>query len=211
MTLAFEPEHNNVVADATAGRRLLDELRSARLRVVIDAANLSPARRRSGRRQRDDADRGVRAARRRARARPRQGRPRRRHDGGRRAAEGSTTTPVRAAPRRGRLRRAARLARPGRVRGARQHRLPHFVFLIASKALRSSKCMKSLASVLSISHVQPPASRVSTRGHPRRMLSGAVCRWSPDFVARSLSAVAGAAVRPTDALRMGAPARRVKR
>ena len=30
------------------------------------------------------------------------------------------------------------------------------------------------------------------------------------FLPRSLSAIAGAAVRPTDALRMGAPARRVK-
>jgi sugar phosphate isomerase/epimerase len=40
VTLAFEPEHNNVVDSAVAGRRLLDELRSPRLRVVIDAANL---------------------------------------------------------------------------------------------------------------------------------------------------------------------------
>jgi len=40
VTLAFEPEHNNVVDSAAAGRRLLDELRSPRLRVVIDAANL---------------------------------------------------------------------------------------------------------------------------------------------------------------------------
>ena len=38
--LAFEPEHDNVVADAAAGRRLLDELRSAHLKVVLDAANL---------------------------------------------------------------------------------------------------------------------------------------------------------------------------
>jgi sugar phosphate isomerase/epimerase len=40
VTLAFEPEHNNVVDSARAGRRLLDELRSPHLRVVIDAANL---------------------------------------------------------------------------------------------------------------------------------------------------------------------------
>ena len=40
VTLAFEPEHNNVVDSAAAGRRLLDELRSPHLRVVIDAANL---------------------------------------------------------------------------------------------------------------------------------------------------------------------------
>ena len=40
VVLAFEPEHNNVVDSAAAGRRLLDELRSPRLRVVIDAANL---------------------------------------------------------------------------------------------------------------------------------------------------------------------------
>jgi len=38
--LAFEPEYNNVVADATAARRLLDEMGSDSLRVVIDAANL---------------------------------------------------------------------------------------------------------------------------------------------------------------------------
>ena len=40
VTLAFEPEHNNVVSDALAGRRLLEELRSDHLKVVIDAANL---------------------------------------------------------------------------------------------------------------------------------------------------------------------------
>jgi sugar phosphate isomerase/epimerase len=40
VVLAFEPEHNNVVGDAAAGRRLLDELRSEHLRVVVDAANL---------------------------------------------------------------------------------------------------------------------------------------------------------------------------
>jgi sugar phosphate isomerase/epimerase len=40
VVLAFEPEHNNVVADAPAGRRLLDTLRSPHLKVVLDAANL---------------------------------------------------------------------------------------------------------------------------------------------------------------------------
>ena len=40
VVLAFEPEHNNVVSDAAAGRRLLDELRSEHLKVVLDAANL---------------------------------------------------------------------------------------------------------------------------------------------------------------------------
>jgi sugar phosphate isomerase/epimerase len=40
VTLAFEPEHNNVVDSAAAGRRLLDEVRSPQLKVVIDAANL---------------------------------------------------------------------------------------------------------------------------------------------------------------------------
>jgi sugar phosphate isomerase/epimerase len=40
VTLAFEPEHNNVVDSAVAGRRLLDEFHSPRLKVVIDAANL---------------------------------------------------------------------------------------------------------------------------------------------------------------------------
>jgi sugar phosphate isomerase/epimerase len=40
VVLAFEPEHDNVVSDARAGRRLLDELRSEHLKVVLDAANL---------------------------------------------------------------------------------------------------------------------------------------------------------------------------
>ncbi len=40
VTLAFEPERNNVVDSAAAGRRLLDEIRSPHLKVVMDAANL---------------------------------------------------------------------------------------------------------------------------------------------------------------------------
>lgn len=40
VTIAFEPEPGNVVDGATAGRRLLDEIGSAHLRVVLDAANL---------------------------------------------------------------------------------------------------------------------------------------------------------------------------
>jgi sugar phosphate isomerase/epimerase len=40
VTLAFEPEHNNVVGSAAAARRLLDEIGSPHLKVVIDAANL---------------------------------------------------------------------------------------------------------------------------------------------------------------------------
>jgi sugar phosphate isomerase/epimerase len=44
VTLGFEPEHNNIVNDAAAGRRLLDELGSPpHLKVVIDPANLFPA------------------------------------------------------------------------------------------------------------------------------------------------------------------------
>ena len=42
VTLGFEPEHNNVVNDATAGRRLISELASPNLKVVIDPANLFP-------------------------------------------------------------------------------------------------------------------------------------------------------------------------
>src|SRR5215204_5765988 len=49
VTLAFEPEVANVVDSAEKGRRLLDEMRSPRLKVVMDAANLfdagDPARR----------------------------------------------------------------------------------------------------------------------------------------------------------------------
>ena len=44
VTLAFEPEAANVVDSAEKGRRLLDELRSPRLKVVMDAANLFDAR-----------------------------------------------------------------------------------------------------------------------------------------------------------------------
>ena len=44
VTLAFEPEHNNVVDSAAAGRRLIDQLGSAHLKVVIDGANLFSGR-----------------------------------------------------------------------------------------------------------------------------------------------------------------------
>jgi sugar phosphate isomerase/epimerase len=40
ITLAFEPEVANVVDRAQKGRRLLDEIGSSRLKVVMDAANL---------------------------------------------------------------------------------------------------------------------------------------------------------------------------
>jgi sugar phosphate isomerase/epimerase len=40
LTLAFEPEVANVIDTAAKGRRLLDEVRSPRLKVVLDAANL---------------------------------------------------------------------------------------------------------------------------------------------------------------------------
>ena len=40
VTLAFEPETANVVDSAEKGRLLLDEMRSPRLKVVMDAANL---------------------------------------------------------------------------------------------------------------------------------------------------------------------------
>ena len=43
VTLAFEPEVNNVVDSAAKGRRLLDEMRSPRLKVVMDGANLFQA------------------------------------------------------------------------------------------------------------------------------------------------------------------------
>jgi sugar phosphate isomerase/epimerase len=43
VTLAFEPELANVINSAHKGRKLLDEFRSPRLKVVIDPANLFPA------------------------------------------------------------------------------------------------------------------------------------------------------------------------
>ena len=43
ITLAFEPETGNVVASAAKGRRLLNEMRSSRLKVIMDGANLFDA------------------------------------------------------------------------------------------------------------------------------------------------------------------------
>jgi sugar phosphate isomerase/epimerase len=40
VTLAFEPEVNNVVDSAQRARRLLDDIHSPRLKVVMDGANL---------------------------------------------------------------------------------------------------------------------------------------------------------------------------
>lgn len=40
VTLAFEPEVANVVDSAVKGRRLLDEMRSPRLKVIMDGANI---------------------------------------------------------------------------------------------------------------------------------------------------------------------------
>lgn len=40
LTLAFEPEVNNVVDSAARARRIIDEMGSPRLRVVIDGANI---------------------------------------------------------------------------------------------------------------------------------------------------------------------------
>jgi sugar phosphate isomerase/epimerase len=42
VVVAVEPEPGNVVRDASAARRLLDELASPALRIVLDAANLLP-------------------------------------------------------------------------------------------------------------------------------------------------------------------------
>jgi sugar phosphate isomerase/epimerase len=43
VTLAFEPESENIVNSARRARKLLDQLQSSRLRVVIDPANLVSA------------------------------------------------------------------------------------------------------------------------------------------------------------------------
>jgi sugar phosphate isomerase/epimerase len=40
VSLAIEPEHGNVISSARRGRELLDTLRSPRLKVIIDGANL---------------------------------------------------------------------------------------------------------------------------------------------------------------------------
>jgi len=57
VTLAFEPEVANVIDSARKGRRLLDEMRSPRLKVVMDAANLFPHRRAAAHAR--DPDRGL--------------------------------------------------------------------------------------------------------------------------------------------------------
>ena len=45
LILAFEPESENVANSASRARKLLDELRNPRLRIIIDPANLiSPKR-----------------------------------------------------------------------------------------------------------------------------------------------------------------------
>ena len=40
VTIAFEPEFNNVASDAKTSRRLIDDMRSPNLKVVMDAANI---------------------------------------------------------------------------------------------------------------------------------------------------------------------------
>jgi sugar phosphate isomerase/epimerase len=45
VAIAVEPEPGNVVRDGPAARRLLDEVRSPALRIVLDAANLLPPER----------------------------------------------------------------------------------------------------------------------------------------------------------------------
>ncbi|NBB09826.1 sugar phosphate isomerase/epimerase [Pseudomonas sp. SLFW] len=42
LTLGIEPEPGNVICDAVAARKVLDEVRSSRLGIVLDAANLLP-------------------------------------------------------------------------------------------------------------------------------------------------------------------------
>ena len=40
VTLAVEPEHGNVIVSPTAARRLLDELRTPQLKIILDPANV---------------------------------------------------------------------------------------------------------------------------------------------------------------------------
>ena len=60
ITLAFEPETNNVVDSAKKGRRLLNEMRSPRLKVIMDAANLFDAEHPARRLSRSRGDPGTR-------------------------------------------------------------------------------------------------------------------------------------------------------
>jgi sugar phosphate isomerase/epimerase len=51
VALGVEPEHGNLVADARIARRLLDEVESPRLKIVMDAANLLPPERQGRQRE----------------------------------------------------------------------------------------------------------------------------------------------------------------
>ena len=51
VALGVEPEPGNVITDATVARRLLDEIRSPRLKIVLDAANLLPPDRQARQRE----------------------------------------------------------------------------------------------------------------------------------------------------------------
>lgn len=51
VALGVEPEPGNVVTDARRARRLLDEARSPRLKIVLDAANLLPLEKRGRQRE----------------------------------------------------------------------------------------------------------------------------------------------------------------
>ena len=119
--LGIEPELANVVADAAAARRLLDEVASPRLRIVLDPANLferaEPAERR---RLVEEAADTLGEALAMAHAKDR-------------AADGSFTAagrgrdrlrPLHPPPRGRRLRRPARRPRPLRRRGAGRGALP---------------------------------------------------------------------------------------
>ena len=120
VVLAFEPELANVVRDARAARRLLDELRSPHVRIVVDAANLICP----GEPQAPVPRRGLRPARRRSRPGACEGRPRRRDV----VAAGRGTLDyehyielLHAA----RLHRAAHPPRAGRARGAQRGGVSH--------------------------------------------------------------------------------------
>ncbi|HUQ09056.1 MAG TPA: sugar phosphate isomerase/epimerase [Steroidobacteraceae bacterium] len=51
LTLGVEPEPANIVADAVVARRLLDEVASPRLKIVLDSANLLPPEKQSRQRE----------------------------------------------------------------------------------------------------------------------------------------------------------------
>ena len=122
LVLAFEPEAANVVDSAQKGRQLLDEVRSPRLKVVMDAANLfHPGQLSRMREMLDEAFHLLGGG---YRVGPRQGHPARRSWPRARRQRGARFRPLPRFASHHRPGPAVDPSYPGRTRGARLRRLP---------------------------------------------------------------------------------------